>query len=133
MAQPVRQGGGGDGGEAVGAVPGGDAQGLLGAAEPLRGDDAEEGQAAALEEAEEEAGGEQVAVAAAGGHGGLGDAPAEAQDRHEDAVRHADDEVGAQRLHGQLADGRHRAHERVLVPRQVRRLLQPERGAVAQH
>ena len=78
MAQPVRQRGGGDGGEAVGAVPGGDAHGLLGAPEPLGRDDAEQGQAAALEEAEEKAGGEQVAVALARGHGGLGDAPAEA-------------------------------------------------------
>lgn len=133
MAQAVRQGGGGHGSEAIGAVPGGDAEGLLGAAEPLGGDDAEEREAAALEEAEEEAGGEQAAVAVAGGHGALGDAPAEAQARHQDPVRHAHDQVRRQRLHGQLRDGRDRPHQRVLVARQARGLLEAERRSVAEH
>lgn len=133
MAQPVRQGRGGDSSKAVRAIPGGDAHRLFGPAEPLRRDDAEEWQAAAFEETEEKASGEQAAVTATGGHGGLGDAPSEAQGRHEDAVRHADDEVRRDGLHGQLGDGRDGPHERVLVARQARGLLQPEGRAIAQH
>lgn len=52
---------------------------------------------------------------------------------YEDSVRHPHDEVRRKGLRGQLPDGRDRADERVLVPRQVRRLAEAEGGAVAQH
>ena len=99
----------------------------------MRGDDAEEGQATALKETQEEARSEEIAVALTRRHGSLSDAPSEAQGGHEDAVRYPHDEVRREGLHHQLPDGRDRAHERILVPRQMRRLLKTERGAVAQN
>ena len=93
MAQPVGQGRGGDGSQAVRTVPCGHADGLLSAPEPLGGDDAEQGQATALEQAQEEARNEEVAVALTRRHGGLSDAPSKTQRGHEDAVRHPHDEV----------------------------------------
>ncbi|KAJ0165013.1 hypothetical protein CTA2_12598 [Colletotrichum tanaceti] len=130
LAEAVGDGGGEDGGQAVGAVPAGDAHGLLGAAVPLGGDDGEEGQAAGLEEAEEEAGGEQAGVVVAGGHADLGDAPAEDEARHEEAVRHLDDEPGREGLPGELGDGGDGADHGVLVAREVAVLAEAEDGAV---
>ena len=49
VAEPVGDGGRDDGGDAVGRVPGRDADGLLGAAVPLGCDDAEEREAARFE------------------------------------------------------------------------------------
>lgn len=92
MSEAVGQGGGDDGGDTVGAVPRGDAQGLLGAPVPLRGDDGEEREAAGLEEAEEEAGGVEGLEVVAGREGRGCDAPAEEERRHQDPVRHFDDE-----------------------------------------
>lgn len=133
MPQTIRQGRGDDGGDAVGAVPRGDAQGLLGAAVPLRGDDGEERETAGLEEAEEEARGVEGGEVVAGGERGGRDAPAEEERRHQDAVRHLHDEDAREGLPGQLRDGRHRPQQRVLAAREPRRLHQAEGRRVAEH
>lgn len=133
MSKAIGQSRSDDGSDAIGAVPRGHAQRLLGAAVPLGGDDGEEREAAGLEEAEEEARGEQGREVVAGGEGGGRDAPSQNERGHEEAVRHAHDEDAREGLPGQLRDGRDRAEQRVLVPREPRRLDQPERRRVAQH
>lgn len=133
MSQAERKGRRDDGGDTVGAVPRGHAQGLLGATVPLRGDDGEQRETAGLEEAEEEARGEEGLEVMAGRERGGRDAPAEEERRHQDPVRHLDDEDARERLPGQLRDGRHRPQQRVLAAREPRRLHQAEGCRVAKH
>ena len=99
-AEAVGEGRSQHGRHAVRAVPCCYADGLLGSSEPLGRDDGEEREASGLEEPEEEARGEEVAKGMAGSHAGLGNSPAEAEGRHQDAVRHFDDEVGGEGLPG---------------------------------
>jgi len=69
----------------------------------------------------------------AGGKRGRRDTPAQDEGRHQDAVRHLDDQETGEGLPRQLRDGRDRAEERVLAAGQTRRLDQAEGRRVAQH
>ena len=68
----------------------------------------------------------------AGSHTRLSDAPAQAEARHEDAVRDLHDEVGGEWLPCQLCDGRYGTDKAVLIAGKVRCLSQTEGRAVAQ-
>lgn len=133
MPQPIRQGRCHNGSNAVRSIPRGHAEGLLSPTIPLRGDDGEQRKTAGLEQAEEEARSQQRPEVVAGGERGGRDAPAEDERRHEDAVRHPHDEDARERLPRQLGDGRDGTEQRVLAPREPRRLLQPERRRVPEH
>lgn len=132
MCQSVRQGGGNNGGGAVGSIPRGDAKRLLGSAVPLAGDDAEERQAAGFKQTEEETGSQQAVVIFAGSHAGLCDAPSQAKRGHENAMRHLDDEERGKGLPCQLGNGGHGADEGVLIAHEARVFLEAVRGAVAE-
>jgi hypothetical protein len=97
----------------------------------LGGDDREEREAASFEKTKKESGCHQAAVVVSGGHACLSDAPAKAEDGHENAVRDLDDEEGGERLPGELGDGRDGSDRGILVAGEVGVFLQTEDGAVA--
>lgn len=119
LAQAIRDRGSKHGGKTVGAVPACHAHGLFSATVPLRSDDGEKGQAAGLEQAQQEAGCQETCVVVACGHAHLRDTPTQDQGRHQDAVRHLDDEPRGKGLPCELGDGSDGADHGVFISGQV--------------
>lgn len=66
-------------------------------------------------------------------HRGLCNPPAQAQTRHEDTMRHHDNEHGGEWLPCQLSDGSNTSHERVLIADKMVVCDETEDGAVSEH
>ena len=132
MTEPVGKGRCGDGCRPVRAIPCCYPNWLFSTTVPLACDDTEERETACFEEAEEETGSKESREAMARGHCSLSDTPSKYEYWHEDAVGDFDDENGGERLPGQLCNGCNRADQRVLVPCEVRVLLEAKCSAIAE-
>lgn len=133
MTKAVGQSRGDDGGRSVGTVPSSDAQRLLSATVPLAGDDREQRQTARLEQAKEKTGRHQPTVIMTGRHTGLSYTPTQHQSRHQDSVRHLDNEPSRERLPRELGYGRDGSEKRVLACSEAGIRQEAEEGSVAQH
>ena len=99
----------------------------------MGGNDGKERQSASFKKAQEEAGCDQAAEIVANGHECLSKSPSQAEGRHQNPVRHLDDQPGGKRLPTELCHGRDGADKRVLVASKARILAKTKNGAISKH
>ena len=133
MAKAIRKSGSDNGCQTVGTVPHRHTHWLLRATVPLTCDDTEERQAASLKKTKEESGRQETVIIVTRRHARLCDAPSEQQNRHQDTMRHFNDEHGGKGLPSQLRNRRNRAQEGVLIALETGVFLQAKRGSISQY